>query len=189
MDLSEAIALLNGNGAPGFRSPCRWVDLGCGTGTFTEALAHLLPPGSHIEAVDKDSRALGRIPEQSGGVGILKTVADFTRMDLSLLAPLDGILMANSLHYVADQRGFIGMLLALLQPDGRLIIVEYDSNHPNAWVPHPVSFDRLSAMVSSADRQAYAVKLAEKPSIYGPYNIYSALISLGNASDLRLNLL
>lgn len=33
-------------------APVRWADLGCGSGTFTLALAGLLPSGSTIDAID-----------------------------------------------------------------------------------------------------------------------------------------
>ncbi len=178
MDLIEARALLSGQGTLEFSRPEIWADLGCGAGTFTRALATLLPAGSHIEAIDRDGMALDQVPEKLGSVSIRKTAADFIRKDLSYLAPLDGILMANSLHYVRDQQEFIGPLLSLLQQGGRLIIIEYDSDHPNAWVPYPVSFDRLKVLLSSTGYRAHTVKLAEKPSVYGPYNIYSALVSL-----------
>lgn len=36
--------------------PQIWADLGCGDGTFTHALAHLLPNGSHIYAIDAQAQ-------------------------------------------------------------------------------------------------------------------------------------
>lgn len=35
-----------------------WADLGCGSGTFTRALASLLPVGSKVLAVDKERQDL-----------------------------------------------------------------------------------------------------------------------------------
>src|SRR5260370_14756439 len=74
----------------------RWADLGAGEGAFTLALADLLGPGSHITAVDKDGGALRSI-----GHGIETRVADFTKgLDLHAL---DGVVMANSLHFVRNK--------------------------------------------------------------------------------------
>lgn len=36
----------------------QWADLGCGSGTFTRALSHLLPTGSGTTAVDRSPQAL-----------------------------------------------------------------------------------------------------------------------------------
>src|SRR5579871_1466211 len=78
-----------------------WADLGSGGGAFTLALADLIGPRGHIYSVDKDR---GRLGEQQRAmqasfpaVGMDYLVADFTQpLDLP---PLDGIVMANSLHY------------------------------------------------------------------------------------------
>ena len=70
----------------------RWADLDCGSGTFTRALASLLPAGSKVIAVDK---VFQNLPDFIN--------ANFTTDDLQL-GHLDGILMANSLHGVKDKR-------------------------------------------------------------------------------------
>ena len=83
--------------------PTKWADLGCGTGTFTVALADLLSPGSTIHAMDRDASVLRRIPPEHRGVSITTHRGDFTNHTWPF-ANLDGILMANSLHYVAVRR-------------------------------------------------------------------------------------
>lgn len=75
-----------------------WADLGCGTGTFTLALASLLRPNSRITAVDKDGSSLDKVPDQFNQVSIEKMVADFVDVNFST-GTLDGVLMANSLHF------------------------------------------------------------------------------------------
>src|SRR5256885_15850387 len=86
----------------------RWADLGAGEGAFTLALADVLGPKAHIVAVDKDSHALRAI------AGRFETrVADFTRpLDLK---DLDGVLMANSLHYVRDKEPVLTAVHAMLR--------------------------------------------------------------------------
>jgi len=56
--------------------PQSWCDLGCGSGTFTIALAQSLASGSTIHAVDLDQEALKAIPDQYRGVAIRKVVGD-----------------------------------------------------------------------------------------------------------------
>jgi predicted RNA methylase len=60
MKISEATALIRTPLIEWVR-PQDWCDLGCGTGTFTTALAELLAPGSTIHAVDLDQKMLEEI--------------------------------------------------------------------------------------------------------------------------------
>jgi ubiquinone/menaquinone biosynthesis C-methylase UbiE len=85
--------------------PQSWCDLGSGKGTFTIALAQLLTPGSSIYAIDFDQGALEGIPDQHDGVEIRKIVGDLQSSTLRLPS-VDGILMANTLHFIPDQQVF-----------------------------------------------------------------------------------
>jgi hypothetical protein len=67
------------------------------------ALAQLVAPGSTIYAVDLDQRALKGIPDRHCGVEIRKIVADLQSSGLRL-PPVDGILMANTLHFIQKQQ-------------------------------------------------------------------------------------
>src|SRR5262245_37270960 len=118
--------------------PAVWADLGSGDGTFTLALADLLAPGSTIHAIDKDRPALEHLKSSARDVNIEKHIADFTRA-WPIDQPLDGILMANSLHYVRDQESLLRKLAKRLTPHGRFLIVEYDKTFPNPWVPYPIN--------------------------------------------------
>ena len=140
MQRDELIALIEGGvGASGGR----WADLGAGEGAFTLALADLLGPDAHIVAVDTDARALRAI-----GHGIETRVADFTKpLDLR---DLDGIVMANSLHYVRDKQPVLQSVRAMLRPGGRLIIVEYGADRGNPWVPYPFTYSKWEPMAAQA---------------------------------------
>jgi ubiquinone/menaquinone biosynthesis C-methylase UbiE len=122
---------------PGF-----WADLGSGTGAFTLAVADVLGGRGSILSVDRDAGALAeqreRMAERFPGTEIRYFEADFTGQ--LQLPDLDGILMANSLHFVRDKEPVLRRLLAHLRPTGRFILVEYDADHGNPWVPHPLSF-------------------------------------------------
>jgi len=120
-----------------------WADLGAGEGAFTDALAYLLGRDAHITAVDKDSWALRAI-----GQGIETRVADFTKpLDLH---DLDGIVMANSLHFVRDKLPVVRAVMQMLKPDGRLIMVEYGSDRGNPWVPYPMSYRTWEKLATEA---------------------------------------
>jgi ubiquinone/menaquinone biosynthesis C-methylase UbiE len=129
-----------------------WADLGAGEGAFTLALAELLGPGAHITAVDRDSGALRRLTEEMGrrypATRTDVMGADFTR-PLSLDG-LDGVVMANSLHFLRDKRPVLAAVHAMLRPGGRLIVVEYGADRGNPWVPHPFSYQRWETMAADA---------------------------------------
>ena len=135
-----------------------WADLGAGEGAFTLALADLLGPEAHITAVDKDARALRAI-----GRGIETRVADFTRpLDLR---ELDGVVMANSLHFVRNKRPVLLAVRAMLKPGAPLVVVEYSTDRGNPWVPHPFSFETWKSMAADAGLVGTAL-LATVPSRY-----------------------
>ena len=140
MNHADHVALIEGG--VGERDG-RWADLGCGEGAFTLALAELLGPDGHIVAVDKDRRALRALE------GRVETrVADFTRpLDLS---DLDGVVMANSLHYVRDKQPVLESIHKMLRPNGRLIIVEYGTDSGNTWVPYPFNYARWETIAADA---------------------------------------
>jgi len=129
-----------------------WADLGSGEGAFTLALADLLGPGGSIISVDRDRRALltqeralrAAFPQ----VALTPMVADFGRpMELPLL---DGIVMANSLHFSRDKLAVLRLVRGHLRPAGRLVLVEYDTDHGNHWVPWPLSYATWEALAADA---------------------------------------
>jgi len=117
-----------------------WADLGCGDGIFTSALYTLLRPGSEIYAIDRSRRALQALArnfaESYPEAVVHPILADFTH-PLSL-PPLDGLIMANSLHFVRQKKPVLIRLAGLLRPGGRLIIVEYNATRGNYAVPYPL---------------------------------------------------
>ena len=174
MQLTEAIELIRNKHIS--TRPGSWVDLGAGTGLFTYALANLLQPGSTIYAIDSSPVKL--IPQSNpNGIAIVRQQSDFIKdtLDLSLL---DGILMANSLHYVKHKSDFLTKLRPALSDKGLLLIVEYDTTVANQWVPYPINFAGLKELMKE-NIFGNTVKLAERPSAFGKKNMYAALIGVG----------
>jgi ubiquinone/menaquinone biosynthesis C-methylase UbiE len=141
MDHSDHVALIRA-GVDG--SGPRWLELGAGEGAFTLALADVLGPGGRIVAVDRDRRPLEttqrRVDDRFRGVAVEAVVADFTRGLPE--GPFDGVLAANSLHFVASPDAVLADIVRALAPGGRFVLVEYDADHGNPWVPYPISFAR-----------------------------------------------
>lgn len=178
MTIDDAIALINhpalrghlAKPAPGNQSPApaHWADLGCGSGLFTLALAKFLQPGSIIDAFDLHP-AIARQTTNSG-VAIRPRTADFTR-DHQGFPDVDGILMANSLHYVRDKTGF----LTRIKNVQAFLLVEYDTDRAvPSWVPYPLSFRSASELLPAVG-WSHVEKLGSHPSSFGQANLYATL--------------
>jgi ubiquinone/menaquinone biosynthesis C-methylase UbiE len=168
MRLTEAIELIK----PGFRGDFtdeRWADLGCGNGLFTKALASLLRRTNKIYAVDRDAQRIKIADDFTAAIEFIKL--DFIA-DTLPFSDLDGILMANALHYVDDKNAFIEKLKSHMKPDGRFIIVEYDTVRANQWVPYPINLQQLTRTFS-AHGFAKVLKIGERNSIYRSDKMYA----------------
>jgi ubiquinone/menaquinone biosynthesis C-methylase UbiE len=178
MEHADHVALLRG-GVPGPGGA--WADFGSGTGAFTLALAELIGPTGVIYSVDRDGSALRRqerlMRERFPAVTVHYLVADFTRP--LELPPLDGVVMANALHFQRQQDAVLRLIYSYLRPGGRLILVEYNApeggnlGRGNPWVPYPVSYhqwERLARRNGFVDTRL----LATRPSRFLG-EIYSAV--------------
>jgi ubiquinone/menaquinone biosynthesis C-methylase UbiE len=149
MDHNDHVNLLRPANLP----PGMYADFGAGNGAFTLALREVIGPDSTIHAVDKDKPAL-RDLENSHRARFHSTerlillANDFSRpFDLP---PLDGILMANSLHFFKDRQNILQHVRGFLKPNGAFIIVEYNVDSGNLWVPHPLTFETYSKLAPRA---------------------------------------
>jgi ubiquinone/menaquinone biosynthesis C-methylase UbiE len=172
MDHDDHVRLLR-EGVLG--SGTTWADLGSGQGAFTLALADLLGPTGTIHTVDRDGRALGvqirALRDAFPDVRVTPLVADFSQpLDLP---PLDGVVMANSLHFERDKLAVLRLVRGYLRPAGRLVLVEYDSDQGNQWVPYPLSFASWTTTAAEAGFRDTR-RLASVPSRFLG-SIYSAL--------------
>ena len=170
MDHAELVRLIRDGVSDG-----TWADLGSGAGAFTLALADLLGPGARIVSVDRDRGALARQREAMAAAFPETAVeylhADFTReLDLP---PLDGLMMANSLHFVRRKEPVLALVRGYLRPGGRLVLVEYDADRGNPWVPHPLSYRTWEALAARSGL-AETRLLARRPSRF-LNAMYSAL--------------
>ena len=181
MELPQAVALIKKGVS---RDQSVWADMGAGSGLFTLALSEILGSSGVIFAVD---RQLGILRQH------LKTHYQLTRVhlyetdfaeDLELPA-LDGILMANALHYTPDPERLLNKMLHYLKEGGSFLLIEYETDRSNKWVPHPVSFERFKLICQNLPLSD-PEWLDEVPSFYGTHrNIYSALSTKISTNTLR----
>jgi SAM-dependent methyltransferase len=148
-----------------------WADFGSGAGAFALALAELLGPGGVIYAIDRDAGALRTLADRMAAayprVTLHTLAADFTRPLPAPLPPLAGLVMANALHFIPDRHKekVVRQIKAHLQPGGSWLLVEYNVDNGNLWVPHPLSFERWQTL---AQRAGFARTrlLATRPSSF-----------------------
>jgi len=144
-----------------------WADIGAGTGASTLALAELLGPGGRIVAVDRDGGALREnaafVAKRFPSVALETVKGDLTG---GLTLPeLDGLVAANSLHFVPRDRQIdvVRRLAGHLRPGGVFIFVEYDADRGNPWVPNPFSYASWERLAAAAGLTATR-RIARVPS-------------------------
>jgi len=130
-----------------------WADFGAGSGAFTLALRELIGPHAEIYALDKDRRGFNDLEKAhrekfTTAQNVHTMRADFTGA-LSL-PPLDGIVMANSLHYFKDKEKVLRHVRSFLKMNGVLLLVEYNVDSGNMWVPYPLSFETYRSLAPRA---------------------------------------
>jgi len=164
------------------RTAGSWADIGAGTGTFTHALAELLGPSGVVYAVDRDPGALHELRQlEAPGVDrqkarIVVLEGDFTSI---ALPEVDGVLAANALHFVPvnAQASVLTRLAAALRARGRVVVIEYDREQGNPWVPFPISRTRLARLAREAGIEAPRF-IGSAPSDFGG-EMYVATLALG----------
>lgn len=172
MDIKEAIAFIENEFLKNQNEASSWADLGCGSGLFTRALSYYLKPESTIYAVDKAVRSDLKLSEEQNQ--LIPIQGNFEKDNLPV-PKLDGILMANSLHYVGDKYAFLTKCRQTFS-NNSFLIIEYDTDSPvKHWVPYPISFTRLSLLFESVGFHEIT-KLRERRSVFGNTFMYAALI-------------
>jgi ubiquinone/menaquinone biosynthesis C-methylase UbiE len=164
---------------PGIPHPGgRWADLGSGAGAFTLALRAALGPQGEIYSLDRDGKALGR-QRRAFASAYPNAKVQFLQGDFTKpmnLPSLDGIVLANALHYVPfqEQEEVLRHLTGYLRLDGgRLIIVEPEARSGGFRVRYPVDFDSFKYLAAAAGLREIR-RLAAVPWRLGR-EIYSAL--------------
>jgi ubiquinone/menaquinone biosynthesis C-methylase UbiE len=154
-----------------------WVDFGAGSGAFTLALRDIAGPDTAIIAIDEDRASLqtlrANMERRFPGTQLRLLQADFA--EHLTLPPLDGIIAANAIHFVPlqDQTALLRQWRSYLKPEGRLVVVEYDTDSGNRWAPYPMSYTTFRETARAAGF-ADPVLLGSRPSRWLG-RIYSAL--------------
>ncbi|MFJ4682166.1 class I SAM-dependent methyltransferase [Streptomyces sp. NPDC088789] len=112
-------------GLPDGGTGLRVLDLGCGTGASTAALAAVLP-GAHLTAVDASSGMLRRAAQRPWHRPVRFVHAPVEELaEAGIDGPFDAVFAAYLLRNTADPDTVLARAHALLAPGGRLAVHEY----------------------------------------------------------------
>lgn len=110
------------------------VDIGCGGGGMTLALAAAMDVGGQVVAVDTQAELLAAVRDQAmaggadGPAELTLVQADLgdgvESVREAMAAPADLVWASASVHHVGDQQMAINALASLLAPGGRLALAE-----------------------------------------------------------------
>ncbi|MBL1086569.1 methyltransferase domain-containing protein [Streptomyces actinomycinicus] len=110
---------------PGDGRGLNLLDLGCGTGASTAALAAVLP-GAEITAVDASPGMLRRAARRPWPRPVRFVHAPVEHLaDAGVTGPFDAVFAAYLLRNTADPDAVLASALRLLAPHGRLAVHEY----------------------------------------------------------------
>jgi len=120
-----------------------YADFGAGSGAFTLALREIIGLDGTIYAVDKNRASLNELESAHRARfdttdRLILLAKDFSRP--LEIPPLDGIVLANSLHFFRNKEKILHLVCEYLKPNGVIIIVEYNVDSGNLWVPYPFTF-------------------------------------------------
>lgn len=148
-----------------------WADIGAGTGVFTQALMQILKAGK-VFAVDKSPHMLWNLPAH-GPVEMEVVEADFN--DPLPLPLLEGVLMANTLHYAQNPLHVLRNIRLSMKEQASFILIEYETETPlHPWVPFPVPFQKCTELFIEAGFGTPEIKNSH-PSVYNSDHMYVAL--------------
>ncbi len=105
------------------------IDLGCGDGYFTAAIARQLTSGRVI-GFDLDPAMLAQAKTACAGMTNCEwLLGDAMALSQLITKPVDFVLIANTFHGVPDKSALAHEIAVTLKPDGRFAIIN--------WYPIP----------------------------------------------------
>lgn len=152
---------VNPNGIP--ETGGTWADFGSGTDAFTLALAEIVGRDAHLYSIDQQDSALRQqkqtmrrtFPE----LKVEYIVANYTK---SLDLPnLDGIVMANTLHFQRHKDGVLQLVYRYLRPGGAVYPGVIQHRSGQSLGSHPFSYESWATMAHRngfVDTQLLAIR-------------------------------
>jgi len=103
------------------------ADIGAGTGYFSLRFAHHVGPQGKVLAVDIEPKLLERIAQRAGELKLrsLETVLAAPHDPRLKAGSVDLIFICDVIHHIDQRPAYYQLLAQALQPEGRLVIVDF----------------------------------------------------------------
>jgi cyclopropane fatty-acyl-phospholipid synthase-like methyltransferase len=110
------------------------ADLGAGGGYFTFRFAEAVGPQGRVFAVDVDEDMTSYLEERAGDEGYENVTVVLGRYEDPLLpdGQVDLLFTSNAYHHIQDRSAYFRRVLADLQPNGRVAVLELNDS---SWFP------------------------------------------------------
>ena len=141
---------------PYIREGMTVLDFGCGPGFFSLDLASMVGPSGRVIAADLQEGMLRKLRAKSDGTELEAriTVHQCEKDRLGVSLHVDFALAFWVIHELPDQRAFFAEIKTILNPQGRLLVVE---------PPIHVSRKAFEASIGLAEIEGFAVM--ERPHV------------------------
>ena len=102
------------------------LDIGCGSGTFTLALAKMVGEKGKVIAVDAQEEMLQMVRKKAAKEGLQSRIITHKsgQNSIGISDKVDFALAFYMVHEVPDVKAFLKEIARLLKPNGKLLIVE-----------------------------------------------------------------
>jgi ubiquinone/menaquinone biosynthesis C-methylase UbiE len=107
------------------------ADIGSGSGVFTRPLAQKVGAKGVVYAVDIDPELIKYVEKTAAEQKLtnIKTLLA-AEADPKLPAPVDLIVIIDTMHHIANQPTYVKGLKKYLKPNGRVAIIDFSKNWP-----------------------------------------------------------
>lgn len=126
------------------------LDLGCGSGTFTIAMAKMVGETGRVIAVDLQDKMLRILRKKAAKEGLESRIITHNcepdRIGISISNKVDFALAFYMVHEVPDKEAFLGEIASFLKPKGRLLIVEPLAHVSGASFQETLNAARLAGL-------------------------------------------
>ena len=127
------------------------VDIGCGLGYFSIALARIVGPDGKVIALDVQSQMIQRARRRAERQSLADRI-DFrtcapNRLDVT--GPVDFVLAFWVIHELIDPQGLLQEIRSFLKPGGQILIAEPKGHVPAAHFAETVRLARLAGYKTS----------------------------------------
>jgi 2-polyprenyl-3-methyl-5-hydroxy-6-metoxy-1,4-benzoquinol methylase len=128
----------------------RVIDLGCGLGFFTLALARLVGAGGTVVAVDLQEEMLRRTRRRAERCGLAERVAfrQCAPDRIGVEGVADFVLALWMVHEVSQPDSFLAEIWSLLRPSGHLLVAEPKGHVPESFFARTVERARKAGFLT-----------------------------------------